>query len=405
MLCVMKRVFLFAALCAAVCGSASAQTYCVEAGPAEISVTRRDGRAVVTGEGAFQLPDHFVWGASVIRGDEGRYYMIYSAVPTGKYAFDPGWVLGSKMGLAVSDRPDGGFRHLGFFLNEDGFRPDRSAWDAQTVMNPHVRRFGDKYYLYYVGGVDLGNDRVRSADGTLPLRARVQQSLRIGVIEFETFADLLAGRFERLNGPLLAPRTRVKPNDIVDPSPEGTRPMPDNIIVVNPAVVYRPSDGKYLLYFKGNVYDPAWRGVHGVAIGDSPAGPFVPLDLEVLTIKDGDKRLSAEDPYVWYCARDSCFYAVFKDFTGAFTRSEPCLAVMRSRDGIEWELPERSLFMKKQVVLPSGEVAKVARLERPQLLVDEQGVPLVLYCACAVDEVNGRIDGGSFNVQIPLRSE
>ncbi|WP_294596697.1 glycoside hydrolase family protein [uncultured Rikenella sp.] len=401
----MKREILCAALCAAIYSPASAQAYRVEAGPAEIGVIRRDGRAVVSGEGAFQQPDHFVWGASVIRGDDGRYYMVYSAVPTGKYAFDPAWVLSSKMGLAVSDRPDGGFRHLGFFLNEDGFRPDRSAWDAQTVMNPHLRKFGDRYYLYYVGGVDLGNDRVRSADGTLPLRARVQQSLRIGVIAFESFDDLLAGRFERSFGPLLAPRTRVKPNDIVDPSPAGTQPKPDNIIVVNPAVVCRPTDGKYLLYFKGNLYDPTWRGVHGVAIGDSPTGPFVPQDCEVLTIEGADKRLSAEDPYVWYSGRDSCFYAVFKDFTGAFTRSEPCLAVMRSRDGIEWELPEQSLFMKKQVVLPSGEVAKVARLERPQLLVDEQGVPLVLYCACAVDEVNARVDGGSFNVQIPLRNE
>lgn len=401
----MKNILLSAALCAAVYSPAHAQAYRVQAEPAEISVSRRDGTAVVSGDGAFQVPGHFVWGASVIQGDGGRYYMVYSAVPTGKYSFDPAWVLGSKMGLAVSDRPDGGFRHLGFFLNQDGFRPDQSAWDAQTVMNPHLRKFGDKYYLYYVGGVDLGNDRVRSADGTLPLRARVQQSLRIGVIEFDSFNDLLAGKFERSNVPLLAPRTRVKPGDIVDPSPEGTQPMPDNIIVVNPAVVYRPSDGKYLLYFKGNVYDPTWRGVHGVAISDSPAGPFVPLDLEVLTIKGGDKRLSAEDPYVWYCDRDKQFYAIFKDFTGAFTRGEPCLAVMQSRDGIEWELPEQSLFMKKQVVLPSGEILKVARLERPQLLVDGQGVPQVLYSACAVDEVNGRTDGGSFNVQIPLRSE
>lgn len=402
----MKRILLTAAFCAAAYNPASAQAYRVQAEPAEISVTRRDGHAVVSGAGAFQVPGHFVWGASAIQGDDGRYYMIYSAPPTGVYPFDPAWVLGSKMGVAVSDRPGGGFRNLGFFLNADGLRPDLSAWDGQTVMNPHVRKFGDKYYLYYVGGVDLGNSRVRSEDGTLSLRERIQQSLRIGVISFDTFADLLAGKFERSNVPLLAPRTRVKPGRIADPSPEGTQPMPDNIIVVNPSVVYRPSDGKYLLYFKGNVYDPTWRGVHGVAIGDSPTGPFVPLDREVFTVTPADgSKSSAEDPYVWYCARDKQFYAVFKDFTGAFTRGEPCLAVMQSADGIEWTLPEKSLFMKKQVVLPSGEVLKVARLERPQLLTDAQGVPQVLYSACAVDEVNGRTDGGSFNVQISLRSE
>lgn len=402
----MKKFFLSAALCTAIYSPASAQAYRVQAEPVAVDITHRDGKTVVNGRAVLQLDDHFVWGGSVLRGEDGRYYMVFSASPTGKHPFNDAWVLGSKMGLAVSDRPDGDSRPLGFFMNRDGFRPDRSAWDAQTVMNPHLRKFGDKYYLYYVGGVDLGNDRVRSADGMLPLRVRVQQSLRIGVIEFDTFADLLAGRFEQSNEPLLAPRTRVKPSDIVDPSPEGTKPMPDNIIVVNPAVVCRPTDGKYLLYFKGNMYDPTWRGVHGVAIGDTPTGPFVPTDHEVFAVKtsDGHKH-SAEDPYVWYSDRDKRFYAVFKDFTGAFTRGEPCLAVMQSRDGIEWELPEQSLFMKKQLVLPTGEILKTARLERPQLLTDGQGVPLVLYSACAVDEVNGRIDGGSFNVQIPLRSE
>lgn len=396
----MKSILLAAALCAAVYSPAHAQAYRVAAEPAEITVEHRDGHAVVSGAGAFQVPGHFVWGASAIQGDDDRYYLIYSAPPTGVYPFDPAWVLGSKMGVAVSDRPDGGFRNLGFFLNQDGLRSDHSAWDAQTVMNPHVRKFGDKYYLYYVGGGELG------ADHTLTLRERIQQSLRIGVIAFDSFADLVAGKFERSGVPLLAPRTRVKPGRIAEPSPEGTQPMPDNIIVVNPSVVYRPSDGKYLLYFKGNVYDPTWRGVHGVAIGESPAGPFVPLDREVFTVTPADgSKSSAEDPYVWYCARDKQFYAVFKDFTGAFTRGEPCLAVMQSADGIEWTLPAQSLFMKKQLVLPGGEVLKVARLERPQLLTDTQGVPQVLYSACAVDEVNGRTDGGSFNVQIPLRSE
>lgn len=124
--------------------------------------------------------------------------------------------------------------------------------------------------------------------------------------------------------------------------------MPDNIIVVNPSVVYRPSDQKYLLYFKGNIYDPTWRGVHGVAIGDSPVGPFVPLDREIFTVETtGGEKLSAEDPYVWYNQTDKLFYAIFKDFTGKFTKGEPSLALMYSKDGIDWLLPEHSRFLKK----------------------------------------------------------
>ena len=75
----------------------------------------------------------------------------------------------------------------------------------------------------------------------------------------------------------------MKATDVVDPSPEGTVAKPDNLIVVNPAIVQRPSDGKYLLYFKGNIYDPRWRGVHGVAVGDSPTGPFSASDTSCST--------------------------------------------------------------------------------------------------------------------------
>ncbi len=227
------------------------------ASPVDIEIVRKGESLVGKGPSAFSVDGHFMWGASVLKSEEdGKYYMVYSAPEAGEHPFDNAWVYGSKMGLAVSDRPDGGFRQLGFFLNTDGFTPDTSSWDAQTVMNPHLRRFGDKYYLYYVGGRDAGNLPVKAKGGTLDRRSRIQQMLRIGVIGFDSFAGLLKGDFTKSEMPLLSPRTRVKPDDIVNPSPEGTVPKPDNIIVVNPSVVYRPSDGKYLLYFKGNLYDP-----------------------------------------------------------------------------------------------------------------------------------------------------
>lgn len=141
-----------------------------------------------------------------------------------------------------------------------------------------MRKFGNKYYLYYAATVDPGNDNVLSETDTLPKRDRVQQNQKIGVIVFESFPDLLKGKFTHSDKPLLEPRTRVKPDNVLAPSPQGTEPKPDNLIVVNPAVVYRPTDGKYLLFFKGNIYDPHWRGIHGVAISDHPDGPFTALD-------------------------------------------------------------------------------------------------------------------------------
>lgn len=378
-----------------------------EALPVEMEICQEGYSPVGKGYSAFQVEGHFVWGASVLKSEEdGKYYMVYSA-PEAKEGcpFDPAWVYGSKMGLAVSERPDGGFRHLGFFLNEDGFATDTSAWDAQTVMNPHLRRFNGKYYLYYVGGKEATHLPIQAKDGgRLDKRSRIQQMLCIGVLSFETFDDLRKGKFLKSQTPLLVPRTRVKPDDIVAPSPEGTVPKPDNIIVVNPSVVYRPSDHKYLLYFKGNIYDPFWRGVHGVALSDSPEGPFIPLDTPVFDLPSSDgQKLSAEDPYVWYNRKKDMFYAIFKDFTGHFTQSGPCLAIMQSKDGIQWELPEHSLFMKKELILRSGDTIQVNRLERPQLLLDADGEPQVLYAACSIEDLNSKSDGSSFNVQIPLK--
>lgn len=375
--------------------------------PVDLEVIQGEQSRLARGASVFSLDGHFMWGGSVLQAEEdGKYYLVYSAPEAGRYTFDNAWVLGSKMGLAVSDRPDGNFEQLGFFLNRDGFAEDTCSWDAQTVMNPHLRRFDGKYYLYYVGGRDPGDVPIRSASGTLDRRSRIQQTLRIGCISFDSFEELLEGNFAKSETPLLSPRTRVKPNDVVDPSPEGTEAKPDNMIVVNPSVVYRPSDKKYLLYFKGNVYDPHWRGVHGVAIGDSPAGPFVPLDTPVFDLASNDgQKLSAEDPYVWYNRKDRLFYAIFKDFTGHFTQAGPCLAIMYSGDGITWQLPENSLFMKKELLLKSGDTLDVHRLERPQLLLDEHDDPQVLFAACAIDDVNPKTDGSSFNVQIPLVKE
>lgn len=359
----------------------------------------------VAGHSCFQVDNHFVWGASPIQGEDGKYYLVFAGFETGTYCFSDAWVLGSKLGLAVSDNPDGGYHFLGFFLNQDGYAPDTSSWDAQTVHNPHIRKFDGKYYLYYIGGADpIGLVPIRCSSGELDRRSRIQQSLKIGVIVFDSFDQLLKGDYTHSTQPLLTPRTRVKEDAIVDPSPEGTQPLPDNIIVVNPSVVYRPSDRKYLLYFKGNIYDPTWRGVHGVAISDSPTGPFVPLDREIFTVETTDgEKLSAEDPYVWYSQDDQLFYAIFKDFTGKFTKGEPSLALMYSKDGIDWLLPEHSQFLKKELILNSGDTIRVDRLERPQFLLDEKGNPLILYAACSVINVNPRTDGGCFNVQIPLK--
>lgn len=380
------------------------KTVNVKANPIAAHITDH----VLTGPSVLNDPDRFVWGGSVIKGDDGKYHMLYSTWECGDSLpkFSDSWVLHSQIAYAVSDYPDRDFKFQQVVLKGRLAEGDSTAWDAQMAHNPHVKKFNNRYYLYYVGGKDPGPQPAGSKGEKVDKRNRVQQSQCIGVIEFESFDDLMHGNYIRSDKPLLSPRTRVKPDNIVAPSPEGTAPKPDNIIVVNPSVVQRPSDGKYLLFFKGNFYNPGWRGVHGVAIADSPAGPFTPTDHFVFDVRNEDGTIaSGEDPYVWYHPKHEKFYVVLKDFTGRITEDKPGLALLESLDGIQWTKPVNTFFMKKEVVLQSGDTIKMNRLERPQLLIDEKGNPTVLYCAGAITEVNTRQDGASFNVQIPLETK
>ena len=400
----MKKIYMLW-LCFFVMGVQGQNRY--EAEAVDLTLTPKGNSVFANGFSGFSLDNHFVWCGSAIRAvEDGKYYLFYSAMDAGPQfpAFVEAWLLGSKIGVAVSDSPFGGYRNIGFVYNKDGYAPDTSTWDAQTTSNTHIKRFNGKYYLYYCGSVDPGEGAF--IKGELNRSQRIQQNQKLGVLCFNTIEELLAGKYTCNEAPLLIPRTRVKADNILNPSPEGTITKPDNIIMVNPAVVYRPSDKKYLLFFKGNVYDPTWRGVHGVAISDSPEGPFTVMDDYVFEFKnENGQKLNAEDPYVWYHKEDGLFYAIFKDFTGSFTKGQPGLAFMYSVDGIHWELPAESLFMKKEIVLKNGEHIAVDRLERPQLFIDEAGEPIVLYAACSIGTLNMKRDGSSFNIQIPIKKK
>lgn len=372
--------------------------------PIQAEIKKEGLSQILDGPSILKLKDYFVWGGSVVQGKDKKYHMIFAMWESGPDTdkFTNSWVLESKLGYAVSDFPDRDFQFQKIILKGARYDGDSSAWDAQMVHNPHIKEFNGKYYLYYIGGKDSG----QAAAPGLDKRSRVQQSQQIGGLTFDSFEDLVVGDFERAKEPLLSPRTRVKSENVLNPSPAGTVAKPDNLIVVNPSVTYNPHTKEYMLFFKGNIYEPYWKGVHGVATGPTPLGPFVAKDNFIFDVKMPDGSIaSTEDPYVWYAPKFDCFFAIVKDFTGVVAGGEKkALALLSSKDGIEWKVADSPLFLKREVALPEGGILNLERMERPQLLLTEDGLPTVLYTAGSIENVNVKNDGSSFNIQIPLKN-
>ena len=75
------------------------------------------------------------------------------------------------------------------------------------------------------------------------------------------------------------------------------------------------------------------------------------------------------------------------------------MALFSSVNGIDWQAEEPPLAYRKEIRWADGRIQKMHLMERPQLLTDEKGCPLTLYCACAEDEKCSV----TYNIAIPLR--
>jgi hypothetical protein len=310
----------------------------------------------------FADPEYYIWCGSAVRGEDGRYHLFYSRWPR-KLGFNA-WVTHSEVAHATAETP------LGPFTHRDVALPARGApfWDGLCTHNPTIHRFGDKYYLYYMGNTGDGRN--------LPtLNWTHRNNQRIGV----AVADSPEGPWTRSRQPLIEP----------------TPGFHDALCCANPSVTARPGGG-YLMVYKG-VADkkPLPFGgpvLHCVATGDSPAGPFRKSPDPVFRKPGVD--FPAEDPFIW---SDSGGYrAIVKDFGGHFTHAGRSLALFESADGFHWDVSKHPLVSRLELRWEDGRLQKLHLLERPQLLI-ENGVPIALYCAA--DEGNGAL---TYCVQIPL---
>ena len=312
-----------------------------------------------------------VWGASMVKGEDGLYHIFYSRWPK-----DIGWswVTDSEIAHAVSVSPYGPWKFKEVVFHRRG----KQYWDGWCTHNPTVHKFGNKYYLYYMG--NTGDGQIKGRPGKEVLNWTHRNNQRIGV----AVADSPNGPWKRYDHPLIDISSDDK--------------APDCLMVSNPSICETP-DGKYLLLYKavGKKYPLPGGGpvVHMVAFSDSPTGPFKKHSKPVFCFEG--ERFPVEDPYIWY--QDGKYRAIVKRMKNK-DRREFSLVQFESVDGLDWKLAEYENVSGLTITWENGKSQKLTHLERPQVYM-ENSKPLLLLCAADTTDVYKVRH--SFNVQIPLR--
>ena len=230
--------------------------------------------------GGIAMEDYWVWCGSVVKGEDGRYHMFASRWPK-KFPMHPGWLVASEIVRASCDTPDGTYQFEEVVLPERG----PQYWDGRMTHDPHIRKIGDKYVLYYLGTTHPFNDPDANLSLEDPRVLVARSNKRIGI----AVADSVFGPWKRFDKPLIT-----------------TRPDKfDNFMVTDAAPCVMP-DGRMLVVYKSSPYqkEKPYTGmsVHvrfqhlGAAIADRYDGDF--------TITRTDEPLTTEfhmeDPFVWH---------------------------------------------------------------------------------------------------------
>jgi hypothetical protein len=297
----------------------------------------------------FSMEGYCVWDPSLVTDAQGRHHLFFSRWPIDAMkegeAWSRGfesWVTHSEVCRATAETPFGPYHFAEVVLPK---RP--GYWDGDVTHNPSIRRFGDRYYLYYNGN--------QSDGGWWDHR----NNQRVGV----AIADRPEGPWTRFDKPLL------------DVTPGAWDAM-----CTNNAVCAQAPDGRYILLYKGvgdrlplPKYGPV---LHGVAFADRPEGPFVKHPEPIFASEDA--AFPGEDPFVW--CQDGRYHALLKDQGTYYSPSHKAIVRFESEDGLHWAVAEDPMFQEKALIHEDGRREEVHRLERPFLYCTEDG-PEIFFCA------------------------
>ena len=303
------------------------------------SLRARIGQAPV--DGGFALPDYWVWGSSVVKGDDGLYHMFVSRW-TKRLPFHPGWMLASEIAHATSPTPEGPYTFRDVAL------PPRGAqyWDGRSTHNPKIVRYKDQYILFYMGS-------------THPYDV---DSLDVGALGPNSTWARLA-------------RSNKRVGVAVAPSPFGPWTRPDrpslntkddtfySFLTSNPTP-WIEADGSTWLAFKARAKqaaDPFYTGMTiGVARAPHFTGPYTVVGDEPIFGRDRSQEV--EDPFIWKDAAG--FHMLAKDQRGGVSGQQHAGVMAHSPDGTKWTFDKPALAYTKTIHWSDGRQQVMGQLER-----------------------------------------
>jgi alpha-L-fucosidase len=163
----------------------------------------------------------------------------------------------------------------------------------------------------------------------------------------------------------------------------------EQYLVSNSSPLVMP-DGSILLYYKG--VEALRTNAIGVARATTPEGPY-----ERLGDKPFDAGVGAEDPTMWI--ENGRFHALMLDTDRRVSDKEIYYAT--SNDGLHWETEPNPVAIPKDYAWSDGQPRRMGSTERPQILVQD-GVATHVFIATGTT-VNGQRE--TWNQVIPLRPE
>ncbi len=301
-------------------------------------------------------PGYRVWGLSVIPWDDGSYHAYYARWP--ESLGHGAWLSHCEIAHAESDRPEGPFVFKNVVLGHH----NPGGWDVSNAHNPNVCISNWTINLYYISN-DLNGKFEKENDNNYPSIDwfgknwnLVRNTQRIGVAR----ATSPEGPFIRSKRPVVEPHGAFKN------------------IAVNPAVAY--VNGTYVMIMKGDdVKVKDWHRIQLVGHATNAEGPFTFNEEPVYD------KAQTEDAGIWYDKRTEDYYMA------CHVMNSPDLALFTSKNGHQWRQADNPLFKKKEIELEDGSIWKPDRVERPFILTDAAGKPIMLYVAIADKGVTGNI--------------